>query len=138
MSELLMACLSIIPGGETAGRAVLTAVASEHVRRLGHPEHRVRETAGRELVRLGTAAASPLRAAVADPDAERAGRGREVLAQVEAADREAKLARLVADPTAPPPDGLPCLADFLKVAGDGREARRLYAGIYREVGSTLL
>jgi hypothetical protein len=133
----LMALLMAVPG-DPVGGAVLKAVATEEVRRLGHGQYRVRESASRELLRLGPAAVGPLRAGAASTNAERAVRCRNVLAMIEAADREEKLARLIGDPSAPPPDGLPLLGEFLKVAGDGREARELYAKVYRENGPVLM
>jgi hypothetical protein len=138
MYETLMTCLTILPGGEAVGCTGLTAVAVEHVHRLGHSEYRVREASARELIRVGLPAVGLLRAGSANPDAERANRCKDVLARIEAADREAKLARLVTDFTAPPPGGLPLLTEFLKVAGDGRDARRLYARLYREHGPALV
>jgi hypothetical protein len=68
-----------------------------------------------------------LTAAAKDTDPEVSERAKQLLPQAAAVERNEKLAQLLKDPAAPPPKGLAGLDRFLKAAGDGKEARELYA-----------
>ena len=104
-----------------------TAKPEELVRLLGDKSYHVREVAARELIRRGSASVAALTAAVKDPDPEVSQRATQLLPEAATAERNEKLARLVKDPTAPPPTGLAGLYRFLKATGDTQEARELYA-----------
>ncbi len=62
-----------------------------------------------------------------DSDPEVSERCRQLLPQAASAERNEKLAALLRDPSAPPPKGLAGLERFLKVAGDTKISRQLYA-----------
>lgn len=113
----------------------VSAVAADDpatlVRKLGHPSYKVREAAAADLARLGAAALPALAEGARGSDAEVADRCRKLIPQVEAADREAGLAALLRDPTAPPPERLPGVKEFLTATGDTRAAREIYAALFR-------
>jgi hypothetical protein len=119
-----------------AGLMTLPAAAGDTpadlVRKLGHPEFRVREAAAATLVRLGATAVPALTEGSGSPDAEVAEQCKKLLPQAEAADRAEGLAALVGDPKAPPPKRLPGVESFLKAAGDTKAARELYADLLGE------
>lgn len=99
----------------------------ELVRLLGDESFRVREAAALELIRRGSSAVAALTAGLRDADPEISERSRQLLPQAASVERNEKLARLVKDPSAPPPRGLAGLDRFLKATGDSKEARQLYA-----------
>lgn len=127
MPPLLIVALVSGSLGADAGFAVRLRAAQEAVGRLGHAQFRARETAARDLIRLGEAALGPLTAGERDPDPERSTRCRQVRGRVEEGLVSGKLARLVSRPAAHPPAGLPGLTEFLGVTGDRPQARELYA-----------
>jgi hypothetical protein len=97
------------------------------VRKLGDKSYRHRESAARELLRLGSASVAALTEGAKDADPEVGERCRQLLPQAAALERNEKLALLTKDPSAPPPKGLAGLERFLKVTGDDKGARELYA-----------
>lgn len=119
-----------------AGLMTLPAAAADTpadlVRKLGHPEFRVREAAAATLVRLGATAVPALTEGSGSPDAEVAEQCRKLLPQAEAADRAEGLAALLSEPKGPPSKRLPGVESFLKAAGDTKEARELYADLLRQ------
>jgi hypothetical protein len=99
----------------------------ELVKLLGDKSYRVREVAARELIRRGSASVAALNAALKDTDPEVSERARQLLPQAATAERNEKLAQLVKNSSAPPPNGLAGLQRFLKATGDNKEGRELYA-----------
>jgi hypothetical protein len=100
---------------------------AELVKKLGDKSYRAREDAARQLLLQGSAAVAVLTEGTKDLDPEVSERCRQLLIQAPALERNKKLAALVADPTAPPPKDLAGLDRFLKVAGDNKESREIYA-----------
>jgi len=100
---------------------------AELVRKLGDKSYRNRESAARELLRRGSASVAALTEGTKDADPEVSERCRQLLPQAAALERNEKLALLIKDPSAPPPKGLAGLERFLKVTGDDKGARELYA-----------
>lgn len=99
----------------------------ELVRQLGAKSYRVREGAARDLLKRGAASVAALTDGVKDTDPEVSQRCRQLLPQATALDRNEKLAALLKDPASPPPKGLAGLERFLKITGDDKGARELYA-----------
>lgn len=130
---------------------------SELVRQLGDNSYRVRTAAAAELARMGSAAVPALREGARHPDPEIAAECRRLLPQAEARQRKENLDALVNDATAPPakpggaeraPQPRPAVAkttanqlagleQFIKVTGESRSARELYAELMREHGRAM-
>jgi len=100
----------------------------ELVRQLGAKSYRVREDAARGLLTRGAASVAVLTDGLRDTDPEVSQRCRQLLPQASALDRNEKLAALLKNPAAPPPPkGLAGLDRFLKITGDDKGSRELYA-----------
>lgn len=124
MNQLFAFLLAAMPVGEPAAPdPKLTAL----VRQLGHKSFAVRETAARDLVKAGAAAMPALRAGASDADAEVAERCKKLIPAAAAASRTVLLAELLREPPAPPPEGLAGAKRFLKITGDTKETRQIYA-----------
>jgi hypothetical protein len=105
------------------------------VKKLGDKSFKIRHDAAYQLVRQGSAAVPALMDGTRDPDPEVSERCRLLLPQAEALERNEKLTELLRDPAAAPPKGLAGLEQFLKITGDSRVAREVYAelmGIFFE------
>lgn len=100
---------------------------TEMVRRLGDKSYKVRAAAARDLLMSGPPAFAALTAGAKDADPEVAGRCRQLLPAAAAAERNEKLARFLKDPAAPPPKSLAGAERFLKITGDDKASRQLYA-----------
>jgi hypothetical protein len=101
------------------------------VNKLGDKSFKVRTDAAVQLVKLGSAAVPALTEGSKHKDAEIAEQCRKLLAQAIAAEQEEKLAAFLRNPAAPPPKGLAGAEQFLKVTGDNRAAREVYANLMR-------
>lgn len=126
MSATVLALATLL-GAPTPPAAAPDAQLSDLVRKLGDKSYRTREAAAHELLRRGAAAVPALTAGTTDEDPEVGERCRQLLPQAASLERNEKLARLLKDPAAAPPKGLAGLDRFLKVTGDTKEARELYA-----------
>src|SRR5262245_47074324 len=127
MSVLVTISLAILLGAPTRPQTASSARLAELVRKLGDKSFRSREGAARELLRQGSASVAALTAGTKDADPEVSERCRQLLPQAAALERNEKLALLMKYPSAPPPKGLAGLERFLKVTGDDKGARELYA-----------
>ena len=99
----------------------------ELVRQLGAKSYRAREDAARDLLKRGAASVAVLTDGIKDTDPEISERCRQLLPQAAALDRNEKLAALLKDPKSPLPKGLAGLERFLKITGDDKGSRELYA-----------
>ncbi|WP_020469829.1 hypothetical protein [Zavarzinella formosa] len=97
------------------------------VRQLGHQSFAVREAAARELVKAGTAAVPALTAGIKNGDPEVAGRCKQLLPLAASFEWNQKLAAFLKEPFGPSPKGLAGAERFLKITGDTKDTRRLYA-----------
>src|SRR5262245_14184734 len=127
MSVLLTFTFSILVGAPTPPQSAADARLDDLVRKLGDKSYRNRETAARELLRRGSASVAVLTAGTKDTDPEVSERCRQLLPQAASLERNERIALLVRDPSAPPPKGLAGLERFLKVTGDDKAAREMYA-----------
>jgi hypothetical protein len=129
MSAIAAFALASLIGAPTPTSATPTPDPrmAELVKKLGDKSYRVREQAARELVRGGSGSVVALTAGIKDLDPEVSERCRQLLPQAAAIERNEKLALLLKDPSAPPPKGLAGLERFLKIAGDDKASRELYA-----------
>lgn len=101
------------------------------VRQLGDRSFRLRERAERELAELGLPAKEAIAAAAsASQDLEIRNRARTLLKVFAAHELERRVSRFLADKSAAT-DDLPGWQRFASLVGSGRNARRLYAQIYR-------
>ncbi len=111
--------------------------AAELVRQLGDPSFKARQKASDELERLGVAALDALRKGVGNPDAEISDRCRKLLPRALDLHLRRQLDVLVGDRDAPVPEDLPGIKRWIKIAGDGKESRELYASVFRDCSQTL-
>jgi hypothetical protein len=109
----------------------------ELVRRLGDKSYRARENAARELLRRGSESVAALTEGINDTDPEVSERCRQLLPQAASLERNDKLAALTKDPSSPPPEGLAGLERFLKITGDDKSSRELYAELLANHHPTL-
>jgi hypothetical protein len=155
MSSIAVLALFAAPG--LPHQAPPTDPCAELVRQLGDKSYRVRTEAAVELARMGSAAVPALREGAKHPDAEIAAVCRRLLPQAEALQRKENLDALLNETTGPPaktggaeraPQPRPSvpgtianrlagLEPFLKVTGDSRSARELYAELMREHGRAM-
>jgi len=97
------------------------------VRQLGHKSYKVRETAARDLLKTGTQAVAALNTGAADADPEVAERCKQLLPVAAAAERNARLGDLLKEPAGPLPKGLAGLESFIKITGDDKASRQIFA-----------
>ena len=102
------------------------------VARLGSPSYRDRELAARELIDIGFAAKDALLAGQKSPDTEISERCTQLYPVIWQADLERRIKRFVDGPDGAVPDDLPCAAGWVRIAGDGKASRALYATMVRE------
>jgi hypothetical protein len=119
--------LAALIGAPTAPASSPDPKMADLVRKLGDKSYRSRESAARELLHNGSAAVEALARGTKDADPEVSERCRQLLPQAASMERTEKLATLVKYPDIAPPKGLAGLEHFLKVAGDSKAARELYA-----------
>jgi hypothetical protein len=100
--------------------------ATELVAQLGDPDYRDREKASHELISLGYPALDAVRAGQKSADGEISERCRKLYPIIWRDALERRIDKLVSDPTGPVPADLPGAADWLKIAGDTKDSRRLY------------
>ncbi len=103
----------------------------ELVKQLADPQFKVREAADRSLAQLGLAALDALREGEKHADLEVRERCRRLLSTIRRLDLQRRIDSLSAVPNDLLPNDLPFVATFLKIAGDSKEARGLYAEIFR-------
>jgi hypothetical protein len=127
LASLLLAGLLGLPTPTPMAPPPPEGRLQELIKKLGDKSYRVREDAARELLRYGPASVAALTAGTKDTDLEVSERCRQLLPVAESLERNQKLAALVKNPSAPPPKGLAGLERFLKVTGDDKAARELYA-----------
>jgi hypothetical protein len=119
--------LASLIGAPTPPAAWPESRLTDLVRQLGDKSYRTRENAAHELLRHGSAAVSVLTEGVKDSDPEVSERCRQLLPQAASLERTEKLAAFLKDLKAPPPKGLPGVEKFLKITGDTKTGRELYA-----------
>lgn len=101
----------------------------ELVRQLGHKSFKIREQAARELLQRGSESVAALNVGVKDSDPEVAERCKQLLPVASSKERNEKLIKLVKEPNSPPPEGLASLKEFLKITGDDKTNREIYAEV---------
>lgn len=127
MSAAAILALASILGAPEPPASKLDPKLVALVRQLGAKSYRAREGAARELLMRGAESVEVLSEGIQDPDPEVSERCRQLLPQAAALDRNEKLAALLKDPSSPPPKGLAGLERFLKITGDDKASRELYA-----------
>lgn len=108
----------------------------ELVRKLGDKSFRVRELAAKELLAKGSEALGALTVGSNDSDPEVATRCEQLLPMAASAERNAKIRELLAEPLGPLPTGLAKLPEFIKITGDSKANRQLYAemlGVHHQI-----
>jgi len=114
-------------GAPADGATVADPKLLELVRQLGNKSFKVRENAARELLQRGSDSVVALNIGSKDADPEVAERCQQLLLVASAKGRNEKLAKLVKDPTGPLPEGLASLKEFIKLTGDNKTNREIYA-----------
>jgi hypothetical protein len=102
------------------------------VQRLGDDSYDERCRAEKQLTELGLAARDALLAGLQHPDAEVRRGCRRVLADVMETDFQRRLQAFIDDPEGKQPHDLPGWSRYREIAGDGPEARVLFASILKE------
>src|SRR5947209_8587973 len=131
MLSVALLALSIVAAADDA-RAQARRHAEELIARLASPSFKDREKAAADIVRLGSAALDALRKGSHHPDAEVGERCRKLLPLALDFHVREQIEVFLAKPDGPIPDDLPCIRRWLAVAGAGKEARNLYAGLVKE------
>jgi hypothetical protein len=108
------------------------------VARLGSPSYRDRELAARALIDIGFAVRDAVLAGQKSPDPEIRERCTQLYPVIWRADLERRIKRFLDAPVGTVPDDLPGAARWVKVAGDGKESRQLYATTVRAHHEPLL
>ena len=112
--------------------------AEELVARLGAPSYRVREKAARELVEIGYPAKDAVLAGQKSSDSEINDRCTKLYPIIWRADLEKRVQKFLDDPDGAIPEDLPGAARWLKITGESKESRRLYATTIRTFPEQLL
>jgi hypothetical protein len=126
--------------------AILIAIVTLHpvvraeslVVRLGDPTYLVRERAARELLEIGYPARAAVLTGQQSPDTEISDRCKKLYPAIWRHDLDKRVQKFLDKPNAPIPDDLPGAARWLKVAGDGRQSRELYAEMVKAHSELLL
>jgi hypothetical protein len=108
--------------------------AAALVRQLGDRSFKVREKASRQLVEMGTAALSALRAGCKDADPEVGRRCQALLPRAMKLQIAHRLEALLADKEGKPDPDLPGWARYRREVGTHQAARRLYVDMMRASG----
>lgn len=106
--------------------------AVELVRKLADESFDVREQAALELKKLGLAARDALTAGAKSDEAEVRRRCRELLPAVLEADRQARIAALLADKDGKQDHDLPGWQRYREVAGNDASARAFFAAMHKQ------
>ena len=101
--------------------------AEQLVAQLGDKDYRDRERAAKELLEMGFAAKDAVLAGQKNPDGEISDRCKKLYPAIFRHDLDKRVQKFLATPDGAIPDDLPGAARWLKVAGDGKESRELYA-----------
>jgi hypothetical protein len=117
--------------------AQLRKKAEALVARLGHPDYRDREKAARALIDLGYAACDAVLAGQKSGDAEVSDRCKKLYPVIWRIDLEKRVQKFLDSADGPIPDDLPGAPRWLKIAGDGKESRQLYAEMIKAYPETL-
>jgi hypothetical protein len=126
MSAAILALASLL-GAPTPATSPGDPKLQELVHQLGSKSYRQREDAARQLLQQGATAVAVLNEGTKDSDPEVSERCRQLLPMAAAKERDEKLAAFLKDPTAAPPKGLAGAERFLKITGDDKAARAMYA-----------
>jgi hypothetical protein len=123
-STLLLIALSVgVPNTD----AQLKKKAEALVARLGHPDYRDREKAAKALIDLGYAARDAVLAGQQSGDVEVSDRCKKLYPVIWRIDLEKRIQKFLDSSDGSIPDDLPGASRWLKIAGDGKESRQLYA-----------
>jgi hypothetical protein len=125
MGATTIAALALVAG--PSGDAALCMKARELVSQLAAPVFRDRETAARELVRMGYRARAALAEGEKHPDPEVADRCRRLLPQAIEWHIQHLLDAFLADPNGQLPEDLPGARRWARLVGSTKESRELFA-----------
>jgi hypothetical protein len=112
--------------------------AEELVAHLGDPAYRDREKAARELLEIGYAARDAVLAGQKSPDTEISDRCKKLYPAIWRHDLDKRVQKFLDQADGPIPDDLPGAARWIKIAGDGKESRKLYAEMVKADPEPLL
>ncbi|HJZ92461.1 MAG TPA: hypothetical protein VKE40_16410 [Gemmataceae bacterium] len=123
-STLLLIAISVgVPNTD----AQIKKKAEALVARLGHPDYRDREKAAKALIELGYAARDAVLAGQQSGDAEVSDRCKKLYPVIWRIDLEKRVQKFLDSADGPIPDDLPGASRWLRIAGDGKVSRQLYA-----------
>lgn len=101
--------------------------AEQLVAQLGDKDYRDRERAAKDLLEMGYAARDAVLAGQKNPDGEIAERCKKLYPAIFRHDLEKRVQKFLDNVDGPIPDDLPGAKSWLKITGDGKESRELYA-----------
>lgn len=105
--------------------------AAQLVAHLGDRDYRERERASKELLEMGYAAKDAVLAGQKNADGEISERCRKLYPAIFRHDLEKRVAKFLDNPDGLVPDDLPGATKWLKLVGDGKESRELYANMVK-------
>lgn len=105
--------------------------AEQLVLQLGDKDYRDREKAAKELLQMGYAAKEAVLAGQKNPDGEIAERCKKLYPAIFRHDLEKRVQKFLDNPDGLVPEDLPGATRWLKIAGDGKESRELYADMVK-------
>lgn len=134
---LVLAAAALAVAGPAADAAA-KKTAEALVARLGAPRYRDREQAARDLLELGHVAMDAVRAGQGSADPEVSQRCTALYPAIWRHHLDRRVQRFLDRPDRPIPDDLPGAARWLKIAGEGKESRELYAEMVKAHPEPLL
>src|SRR5262245_62847186 len=134
-SNLLVLTLAI---GAPPVDSELQKRAEQLVAHLGDRDYRERERASKELLDMGYAAKDAVLAGQKNPDGEISERCRKLYPAIFKHDLDKRVQKFLDNPDGLVPDDLPGATRWLKLVGDGKESRELYAEMVKPHPEVLL
>src|SRR4051794_6560766 len=112
--------------------------AKQLVAHLGDPSYRDREKAARELLEIGYPARDAVLAGQKSPDTEISDRCKKLYPAIWRHDLDKRVQKFLDQADGTIPDDLPGAARWIKIAGDGKQSRKLYAEMIKADPESLL
>ena len=131
-SALIFALLAGTPAAEASKPADPAADISkvrELIKQLADPKFKVRDSAEKELIQLGLASLDSLKEGEKSPDLHVQERCRQLQPMIRALTLQKRIDVFLKNRDATLPKNLPFVASFMKITGDSKESRELYADL---------
>ncbi len=137
-TAIMLSLLAGTPGAETRENPIADqARARELVKQLGDVKFRIRDAAEKELIQLGMASLNALKDGEKSPDLHVQDRCRALQPTIRALTLKNRIDAFLAKMDGPLPGDLPFVTNFIKLTGDSKVSRQLYADVL-QLNSALL